>query len=75
MAKSFGEALRECFLAGVAEGAMADVVAERGRLGEVLIEVQSARDGPRHLRHLECVGQASDVVIKRRRNEDLGLMF
>ena len=43
-------------LAGVPERRVAEVVRERQRLGEILVEAQLAGDGARDLRHLEASG-------------------
>jgi len=50
-------------LAGVTAWAVAAVVAESDRLGEGDVEPQCARDGDRHLRHLERVGEAGALVV------------
>ena len=67
-------ALVERVLAGVAERRVAEVVAERDRLGQVLVEPQRARDRARDLRDLERVRQARAVVVALGREEDLRLV-
>ena len=62
-------------LAGVAERRVAQVVPERDRFGQLLVQVQHLGDGPRDLRHLERVRQPRAVVIAGRREEDLRLVL
>ena len=62
-------------LAGVAEGRVAEVVAHRDRLDQVLVELQRPRHGARERRHLERVGQPGAVVVAGGRHEDLGLVL
>ncbi len=62
-------------LAGMAEGRMAEVVGERQRLGEVLVQPQRARDRPGDLRHLQRVGEARAVVVAFVHKKDLGLLL
>ena len=50
-------------LAGMAEGRVAEIVGERQRLGQVLVEPERARQRAGDLRHLERMGQAGAVVI------------
>ena len=50
-------------LSGMAKGRMPDIVRQRQRLGQVLIQPQRARHGPRNLRHFHGVGQAAAEVI------------
>ncbi len=53
-------------LAGVSERRVAEIVAERDRLGQLLVQVQHLRDGARDLRDLERVRQPRPVVIAGR---------
>ena len=62
-------------LAGVAEGRVAEVVAHRDRLHQVLVQLERPRDGARQGRDLERVGEAGAVVVARRGDEDLGLVL
>ena len=62
-------------LAGVAERRVAEVVAERDRFGQLLVQPQHLRDRARDLRHLERVRQPRAVVIARRREEHLRLVL
>ena len=73
--KPSGQEVAERLLAGVAEGRVAEVVAERDRLGEILVEVEGARDGAGDLRDLERVREARDVVVAGGRDEDLRLVL
>ena len=66
---------RERLLAGVPEGRVADVVAERDRLGERLVERQRGGQRPRDLGHLDGVRQARDVVVALGVDEDLRLVL
>ena len=62
-------------LAGVAEGRVAEVVAEPDRLGEVLVQPQRARHGARDPARLERVREPGAVVVALRRDEHLGLVL
>ncbi len=62
-------------LAGVAERRVAEIVTERDRLGQLLVEVQHLGDGAGDLRHLQRVRQARAVVIAARREEHLRLVL
>ena len=50
-------------LPGVAEGGVAQIVAQRRRLGEILVEPQGPGHGPGDAGHLQRVGHAGAVVI------------
>src|SRR5579883_2482774 len=63
----------EFLLAGVGERRMPDVMGERQRLGEILVELESRRGRPRDLRHLDRVGQTVAEMIGNPLGEDLGL--
>ena len=75
VAETLGEALSQRLLAGVAERAVPDVVAEGDSLGEVLVEAQGAGDRASHLRHLERVREARDEVVLLGGDEDLRLVL
>ena len=62
-------------LAGVAEGRVAQVVAERDGLGEVLVQPQRPGDGPGDAGHLQGVRQPGAVVVALRGDEHLGLVL
>ncbi len=62
-------------LAGMTERRMAEVVTERDRFGQFLVQAQDLRDAARDLRHLERVRQPRAVVIAGRREEDLRLVL
>ena len=62
-------------LAGVAERRVPEIVAERDRFGQLLVQPQHLGDGPRDLRHLERVRQPRAVVIAGRREEHLRLVL
>ena len=67
--------LVEHLLAGVSERRMAEVVRERDRLGEFLIQPEGARDRARDLRGLHRVREAGAVVVALVIDEDLGLVL
>ena len=62
-------------LAGVAERRMSEVVAERDRLGQILVQAQRARDAARDLRDLDRVGQTRSEVVALVGDEDLRLVL
>ncbi len=70
-----GQELAQGLLAGVAEGGVAEVVAERDGLGQVLVEAEGLGDRPGDLGDLEAVGQPRPVVVPEGREEDLGLVL
>ena len=53
----------QLLLAGMREGRMADVVGQRQRLGQILVELQHVGQGARDLRHFDGVGQAVAEVV------------
>ena len=65
----------ERLLAGVAEGRVAEVVAEPDRLGQVLVEAERAGDRASDPAGLQRVGQPGPVVIALGGDEDLGLVL
>ncbi len=65
----------ERFLAGVAEGRMADVVDQSQGLGEIDVEAQRSGDGAGDLRDFEGVGEAVAEVVGVAAGEDLRLGF
>ena len=69
------EVRRQGVLAGVAERRVADVVAERDRLCQRLVEAERRSQRARHLRHLHGVGQARDVVVALGVEVDLRLVL
>jgi hypothetical protein len=74
-AELIAQALVERGLADVAERRVAQVVSERDRLGQVLVQRESARDGAGDPHGLERVGQPRAVVVALRRDEDLRLVL
>ena len=68
-------AVVERVLAGVAEGRVAEVVRQRQRLGEILVEAERAGERAGDLRHLDRMGQAGAVVVALVEDEDLGLVL
>ena len=49
----FGHAIVQCVLTRVAKRGVAQVVRQRNRLHQVLVQPQSPRQGSRQLRHLQ----------------------
>ena len=68
------EAAVERAFAGMAEGRMAEVVAQRGGLGQILIEAKRAGERAGDLRHFERVGETRAVVVAFVEDEDLRLV-
>ena len=62
-------------LAGVAERRVPEIVAERDRFGELLVQPQHLGDRAGDLRHLERVRQPRAVVVAGRREEHLRLVL
>ena len=54
---------------------MAEIVRQGDRFGEVLVEAQRARQGPRDARDLDGVGHPRPVMIARAVEKDLGLVL
>ena len=65
------QARAERIFASVAKRGVPQIVTERDRLGQVLVEIQAAGDRPRDLHHLHGVRQPRAVVIANGRDEDL----
>src|SRR5438067_2151527 len=59
----------------MAKGRMAEVVSQRDRLGEVLIQLQGARDVAGDARYFDGMGQAGAEMIASAIEEDLGFVF
>ena len=68
------EAAIERALAGMPEGGMAEIVGERQRLGQILVETERAGERARDLGDLESVGQPGAKMIPFVEDEDLGLV-
>src|ERR687896_2348071 len=64
----------EGFFSSVAEGGVAEIVAEGDRLGQVFIEAESSGYGTGYLHHLQGVREACPEVVAVRGDEDLGLV-
>ena len=73
-AAEFAERFIERALAGMAEGRMAEIVRQRQRLGEVLIEPERARQRAGDLGHLQRMGEPGAVMIAFVIDEDLRLV-
>ena len=69
-----GHAGVERVLTGMPEGRMAEIVAERDRFGEVIVEPQGPGEGARDLRHLDGVGEAGAEMVALVIDEHLGLV-
>ena len=61
-------------LAGMTERRMAEIVGQRQRLGEVLVDPKRAGDGAGDLRDFETMGEAGAVMIALVIDEHLGLI-
>ena len=70
-----GERLVERPLAGMAEGRVAEIMGERQRLRQVLVETERAGDGAGDLRHLQRMDQAGAEMIALVLHEDLRLVL
>ena len=73
--EALAQARVEHLLADVAERRVAEVVAERDRLGEVLVQRERARDRARDACRLERVREPRAVVVALRRDEHLRLVL
>ncbi len=73
-AKRF-EAFVERTLAGMAERRMTEIVGERQRLGQILVEAERAGQRAGDLRHFERVGEAGAVMVALVEHEDLRLVL
>jgi len=62
-------------LAGMAERRVAEIVGERHRLAEILVEPERAADGAGDLRHFQRVGEPCAVVVALVIDEDLRLVL
>jgi hypothetical protein len=66
---------RQRILAGVPERRMPEIMRQRHRLRQVLVQSQRAGHRARHLRHLQRVGQPRAEVVALMLHEDLGLVL
>src|ERR671913_1260535 len=64
----------EGFFSRVAEGGVAEIVAEGDRLREVFVEAESTGYGTGYLHHLQGMREACSEVVAVRGDEDLGLV-
>ncbi len=69
------QALVQRPLAGMAERGMAEVMGQRQRLGEVLIEAELTGQRPGDLRHFQRMGQPCAVMIAFMEHENLGFVL
>ena len=69
-----GHAGVERVFAGVAEGRVPEVMAERDRLGKIVVESQGAGDRASDLRDLDRMGEPGAGMIALVIDEDLGLV-
>ncbi len=63
------------FLAGMAERRVAEIMGERQRLGQILVQRQHAREAAGDLGHFQRMGQARAVIVAFMLDEDLGLVL
>ena len=61
-------------LSGVAERRVPEIMSKCDRFGQILVESERPRDGPRNLRDLERMRQPSTVVVTLRRDKYLRLV-
>ena len=64
----------ERVLAGMAERRVAEIVAERDRFGEIVVEPKRPGERARDLRHLDGMGEAGAEMVALVIDEDLGLV-
>ena len=64
----------EGVLAGMPEGGVAEIVAERDRFREIIVEPQGASERARDLRHLDRVGETGAEMVALVIDEHLGLV-
>ena len=69
-----GHAGVERVLAGMAERRVAEVVAERDRLGEIVVEPKRPGERAGDLRHLDRMGEAGAEMVALVMDEDLRLV-
>jgi len=69
-----GHRRRQRVLAAMAERRVAEVVGQRARLGQILIDPERASERSRDLRDFEAVGQADAKMIAVGANEHLRLV-
>ena len=62
-------------LPGVAEGRVAQIVAQADGLRQILVQPEGPRHGARQTGDLQGVGQAGAVVVSLRLEKDLGLVL
>ena len=65
----------ELLLTGVTEGGVPQIVAERDRLHQILVQTEPPRGGPGDLCHLQRVRQTGPVVVPLVIDEHLGLVL
>ena len=63
------------FLAGMAEGRVAQIMGQRHGLGQIFVDRQGARQAAGELRHFQRMGQPGAVIIAFMLHEDLGLVL
>ena len=66
--------LVKCRLSGVTERRVPEIMSECDCFGQILVESERPRDGPRNLRNLERMRQPSTVVVALRRDKYLRLV-
>ena len=71
MGKAAVVARTQCRLARVPEGGMSQIVPQRRRLGQILIEPQGTCHGTRDLRNLQRMRQPGTVMVACRSKEHL----
>ena len=75
MSKSFRADLIQRRLTRMPERRMSEIMSQRNRLHQILIQFQCLRDRPRRLRHLQRMRQPGPIMIPLRRQKHLRLIL
>jgi len=75
MLKAAGHYFVQGVLPGMAEGRMAQIVAQGYGLGQVFVQAQGPGYGARYLGHFQGVGEAGAKMVAFGSDKDLGLML
>ena len=66
---------RQSILAGMAKGGVTQIMGQCDTFGQISVQPQNARNRPRHLRHLDRMGQPRAIVIALMFHKDLRLVL
>jgi hypothetical protein len=75
MAKPSGNDCIESLFPCMAEGGMTEIMAQRDRLGEIIVQAKSLGYGTSDLSNLKGMGQPGPVMVARGGKKNLGLML